>query len=56
MKRNILFIFVYKTTCGKTAVSFSYEWVNKEDYEQWRKDMEMFYCEELWDLLIHLVK
>jgi len=36
--------FTWLTSCGETAVSYSYEPVSLEDYNAWGAEMEEFYC------------
>ncbi len=39
--------YVYETSCGKTAVSYSYEPVTAEQLKEWQDAMEEYYCSEL---------
>ncbi len=46
-KSYILYKFVYKTSCGETAVSYSYEPVKASDLKAWVDAMEEYYCDPL---------
>ncbi len=39
--------YSYLTSCGVTAVSYSYEPVSQSQYDDWAAAMEEWYCEEL---------
>ncbi len=39
--------YSYLTSCGVTAVSYSYEQVSLDAYIAWGEAMEEWYCEEL---------
>ena len=41
----ILYRYTYVTSCGETAVSYSYERVSRSDQQRWASAMEEYYCD-----------
>ena len=39
--------YTYHTSCGRVAVSYSYEPVSASDLNDWKDAMEEYYCEQL---------